>query len=111
MAIYAIRRATFTDQTTIGKAVFVGTRSSTTPSGSFGFPNVMVSPKVLGEMILSLETILASVLLTMMAWVALGVCSMDEVVSPQYVDASGSGTTTILRAQKSGMPCLPCMSL
>jgi hypothetical protein len=71
----------------------------------------MVPPKVLGEVILSLETILASVLFTMRAWVALNFRSMVEIVPFHDIDASEGGTTTILRAQKRSMPCRPCMPL
>jgi len=72
---------------------------------------MVVPPKVLGEVILSLETVLASVLFTMRAWVALSFRSMVEIMPSHDIDATEGGTTTILRAQKSSMPCVRCMPL
>jgi len=89
-------RTIFIGNTTIGKTVFFGTRPSQRGAG-ITLADMVVPLKVLGEMILSLEAILAPVLLTMRARVTLSIRSMTETVSSHDVDAREGGTTIILR--------------
>jgi len=99
------------DRTTIGKTVSVGTRFFKYEFDIFDFPDMVIPPKMLGEMILPLEAIFAPILLTMRAWITLNIRSMIEIVPSHDIEATEGRITTILGAQKSAMPCTQCMPL